>query len=165
VFFILPPLFLIAGLGLDWLLSRIRRPVFQYLIVFLAVLPGLYANVTLYPYQYVYYNQLAGGLRGAYGQFETDYWHLAYREAQEYINENAGMNANIYAGGTKQNAQIFARPDLVFNAQGGKRLCCEGYDYVIVSTSENSDERFAGIPTVFLVERDGMPLVYVKKPR
>jgi hypothetical protein len=165
VFFILPSLFLLAGLGLDWLLSLFRRPVIQYSLIFLMILPGLYANIRLYPYQYVYYNQLTGGLRGAYRVYELDYWHLAYREAQEYLNENAGLNANIYAGGTKQNAQTFARPDLIFNALGGRRLCCEGYDYVIVSTAENADERYDGLPTVFLVEREGVPLVYVKKPR
>jgi hypothetical protein len=40
----------------------------------------------------------------------------------------------------------------------------EKYDYPIVSTAGNSDEKFAEFPTVFVVERDGVPFVYVKKP-
>jgi hypothetical protein len=165
LFFILPPLFLIAGLGLDWLLALLRRPVFQIVLLFLAVLPGLYANIALYPYQYVYYNQLAGGLRGAYRVYELDYWNLAFEEAQSYINEHAREKANIYAGDAKQTAQTFARSDLVFNALGGRKSDWDEYDYVIVSTAQNIDEQYAGLPTVFTVEREGVPLVYVKKPK
>jgi hypothetical protein len=163
VFFILPPLFLVAGLGLDWLFSLLRRPMLRWAVLFLILLPGLYANVTLYPYQYVYYNQLAGGIRGAYRVFELDYWHLAYREAQNYINENAEPDANVFAGNSKPNAQTFARPDLTFNAFGSRRPNWEKYDYMIVSTAENADERFTEYTTVFTVERAGVPLVYVKK--
>jgi hypothetical protein len=165
VFFILPPLFLLAGLGLDWLLRLVRRPVFRSAVLFLAVLPALYANINLYPYQYVYYNQLAGGLGGAYRVFELDYWQVAFREAQAYVNRNAGRDANIYAGGAKQTAQTFARNDLTFNALGGRKRDMNNYDYVIVSTAQNEDAEYADLPTVFLIERDGVPLAYVKKPK
>ncbi len=164
VFFVLPPLFLLAGLGLDWLLSLARRPVIQYGIIFLIILPGLYANIKLYPYQYVYYNQIAGGVNGAYRVFELDYWSLAFKEAQSYVNQTAGENANIFVGDSKPSAQTFARPDLVLNALGSRRKNWETYDYIIVSTAQNDDEKFAEFPTVFVVEREGIPLVYVKKP-
>jgi len=39
----------------------------------------------LHPYQYVYYNRLSGGLAGAEGRFETDYWGTAFREAAEVL--------------------------------------------------------------------------------
>jgi hypothetical protein len=165
VFFILPPLFLLAGLGIDWLLALLRRPALQALLLFLVVLPGLYGNVALYPYQYLYYNQFVGGLWGAYRAYELDYWNLAFREAQSYVNQHAGENANIYAGDAKQTAQTFARPDLVFNALGGRKSDWDEYDYVIVTTAQNTDEQYDGLPTVFTVEREGVPLVYVKKPR
>jgi hypothetical protein len=164
VFFILPPLFLIAGLGLDWLFQLIQRPLLRVLILFLIILPGLYANVTLYPYQYIYYNQLVGGVNGAYRVFELDYWDLAFKEGQSYINQTAATNANIFVGDSKPTAQTFARPDLIFNAFGGRKKNWQKYDYIIVSTAANSDERFAEFPTVFVVERAGVPFVYVKKP-
>lgn len=163
VFFILPPLFLIAALGLDWLWRVLRRPVARYLIMFLILLPGLYANITLHPYQYVYYNQLVGGVRGAYRVFELDYWHLAFKEAQTYVNGVAEENADIFAGNSKTSAETFARPDLVFNAFGARKKNWDRYDYIIVSTAENADEKFAAFPTVFKVERQGVPLVLVKK--
>jgi hypothetical protein len=162
LFFILPPIFLTAGLGLDWLLTVVRRPVTRYLILFLVLLPGLYANIKLHPYQYVYYNQLAGGVSGAYRYFELDYWNLAFREAQLYVNQTATENANIYVDKSKYVAQTFARPDLIFNAFGAKDW--KNYDFIIVSTAGNLDERFARFPTVFVVEREGVPLAYVKRP-
>lgn len=164
VFFILPPLFLLAGVGMDGCLRLIRRPVSRALFFLVILLPGLYANITLYPYQYIYYNQLAGGLRGAYRVFELDYWDLAFREGQAYINRAAPQNADVFAGDSKPSAQTFARPDLIFNALGGRKKNWERYDYIIVSTAENNDEKFAEFPTVFVVQRDGVPLLYVKKP-
>jgi hypothetical protein len=92
-----------------------------------------------------------------------DYWRLAYREAQLYINQNAESNANVLVGNAKRSAQTFARPDLVFNAFSSRRRNWEKYDYIIVSTTENADQELAEYPTIFVVERDGVPLVYVKK--
>jgi len=36
--------------------------------------------------------------------FELDYWNLAFKDCQTYINENAGANANIYVVDSKSNA-------------------------------------------------------------
>ena len=165
VFFILPPLFLVAALGLDWLLSFTRRPVVQFVILFLIALPGIYANIRLYPYQYVYYNQFVGGIKGAYRVFELDYWNLAFKEGQAYINQNGHNYADVFAGDSKPSAQTFGRPDLIFNALGSRRRNWENYDYIIVSTAQNSDEKFVEFPTVFVIEREGVPLAYVKKPQ
>ena len=162
VFFILPPLFLLAGLGLDWLFMAIKRPAVRWLFVFLVVLPGLYANITLYPYQYIYYNPFVGGVQGAYRNYDLDYWNLAYKEAQEYINLRAIPNANIYIDKSKNLAQTFARDDISFNAFGDTDW--NQYDYIIVSTSRNLDKKFAEFPTVYQVLRDGVPLAFVKVP-
>ena len=37
--------------------------------------------VRLHPDEYVYFNQFVGGLKGANGLYETDYWGNSYREA------------------------------------------------------------------------------------
>ena len=131
-------------------------------VLLLVLLPGLYANITLHPYQYVYYNQLVGGVSGAYRNFDLDYWNLAFREAQLYINQTAGQNANIYVDKSRNVVQPFTRPDLVFNAFGAKDLT--KYDFIVVSTARNLDQRFDEFTTVFVVERDGVPLAYVRKP-
>lgn len=46
----------------------------------------------LHPYEYIYYNELMGGLKGAQDNFELDYWGTAYKEATEYVGEKAIAN-------------------------------------------------------------------------
>lgn len=50
----------------------------------LAGIYGVFLIVTmarLHPHQYVYFNSFVGGLPGAYGQYETDYWGNSNKEA------------------------------------------------------------------------------------
>jgi len=65
VIFILPPVFFVCGLGLDWLFQRIRAPVVCGVIVAALALPGILAGIQLHPYEYIYYNSFIGGERGA----------------------------------------------------------------------------------------------------
>ena len=105
---------------------------------------------------------MVGGLSGAYRKYELDYWNLAFREAQEYINQTASQGSNIYVVQSKYLAQTFARPDLIYNAFGGQKK--DKYDYIIVSTAGNEDKKYTRFRTVYTVERFGVPLAYVKKP-
>jgi hypothetical protein len=82
-FFIVPPLFVFAGIGLQAILDRLRSPLWKTLVVTLAILPGVYGMITLHPYQYVL--QPPGWrLQGAFRQYEMDYWATSYREATEF---------------------------------------------------------------------------------
>lgn len=42
-----------------------------------------------HPYEYVYFNELAGGMNKAYGNYELDYYYHSTREASEWILANA----------------------------------------------------------------------------
>ena len=37
------------------------------------------------PYYYLYYNQLVGGLKGAYANYETDYYYVSQTEASKWL--------------------------------------------------------------------------------
>jgi hypothetical protein len=39
----------------------------------------------LHPYQYVYFNQSTGGIRGADGRYMLDYWGLAFKQASQEL--------------------------------------------------------------------------------
>jgi tetratricopeptide (TPR) repeat protein len=41
-----------------------------------------------HPYQYVYFNELSGGLKAAYSEYETDYWMTAMRRCSKWLVEN-----------------------------------------------------------------------------
>jgi tetratricopeptide (TPR) repeat protein len=38
-----------------------------------------------HPYYYLYYNELVGGLKGAYTNYETDYYYVSQTEASEWL--------------------------------------------------------------------------------
>jgi hypothetical protein len=80
--FLLPPMAVLAGLAAGHVLeinghARIfLRQAFVGVIIFTQVL-AVYAY---HPYQYTYYNGFIGGLKGAYGKYEIDYWGTSIRE-------------------------------------------------------------------------------------
>jgi hypothetical protein len=81
VLFVIPMLAILAGFGFWVLLPLLRR-----VPVVAAVAVGAYAGglvvtlAALHPLEYVAMNALAGGTRGAYGNFELDYWSAAATE-------------------------------------------------------------------------------------
>jgi len=42
-----------------------------------------------HPYEYIYFNELAGGIDTAYGNYEMDYYYHSTREASEWVIANA----------------------------------------------------------------------------
>lgn len=62
-----------------------------------------------HPYQNVYFNALAGGIRGAEGRFDLDYWGLSYRKALEEIlrvDRNPSVSVSVYTRPGRSNADI-----------------------------------------------------------
>ncbi|WP_297092381.1 tetratricopeptide repeat protein [uncultured Draconibacterium sp.] len=53
---------------------------------------GLYKpfihTIKNHPHQYVYYNQLVGGVNGAYGKYEMDYYYHGIRECADFLKKN-----------------------------------------------------------------------------
>lgn len=64
-------------------------------VVLLALLIGPIRHIVAnHPYEYVYFNELAGGMDKAYGNYELDYYYHSTREASEWIIANAEPNAD-----------------------------------------------------------------------
>ena len=62
VLFALPPIFLLSAVGLDDIWKRSSWNVLgRVAILALALLPSVIGIAALYPYEYVYFNGLAGG--------------------------------------------------------------------------------------------------------
>ena len=77
--FIMPPIAVLAGLGVDDALSRLQAKsmIFAVAAAALVFLDLGLSAVTLYrlhPDEYLFYNPLVGGLAGAADRYETDYW-------------------------------------------------------------------------------------------
>ncbi len=162
--FVLPPLFVLAGIGIERIYLGVKSPVIKSVWAALCLLPGIYSIFSLHPYQYIYYNSLVGGVSGAEGKFELDYWLTSYREAGTYVNEHASQNANILAWGSGFNG---AREDLDVYGFGSDQDVSGSdlsFEYAIISTRFFSHLGvFPDAPVVHEVRKGGALLAVVKK--
>jgi hypothetical protein len=117
--FVTPALFVLAAFGLNAIWEALLRgghPVASWVLSALLLVPGLAAAVRLHPYQYVYFNSLAGGTQGAFRQFELDYWVTAYSAAMKYLNGRLPPGSVVAFRGTSSPADPYARTDLVLQS-------------------------------------------------
>ena len=159
-FFIVPPIFLMAGLAFD----QIRRPALQATLVALVVLPGLVASVRLHPYEYVYYNQFLGGVDAAVNRFELEYWATSYREAAHEANRIAPPNANVWVDGPAHLFNRFARSDFhLYSPQEPERA--DHYDVVVTLARYDLEKTsFPEAPIVYQVTREGAVFAVIRQP-
>ena len=115
--FVLPPLFIGLGFGLKLVVEVVRAPPAQWLLFGLILAPGLLGIARLHPYEYAYFNAYAGGVEGADGLYDHEYWCTSYREAMEFINRVAQPGATVFSGRSLFSAIPFARSDLILTAQ------------------------------------------------
>lgn len=165
--FLLPPLFIFAGIGLDALLNRIKTPLWQAVLILVLIVPGVYANIRLHPYQYIYYNELIGGVGGAYRKFDLDYSGTSFKEAQKYINANSAPNTKtVVVIGPRHLSRVYARASLKENLLGTfDTIDLNGpYYYVLFLTRANADlNTCTNGEIVHTIERDGGVLAYIRK--
>jgi len=105
---VIPAFCILAGIGASWIYTyirshSIRHPNSQHLvkmlsaalIIGLITVPSFIAMYQIHPYEMSYYNELVGGVKGAYGKFDVDYWWQAYSEGARWLNEYAHINTTI----------------------------------------------------------------------
>lgn len=162
--FVLPPLFVLAGIGIERLASSLKFSILKIALPILCILPGMVAVIALHPYQYIYYNSFVGGVSGAEGDFELDYWLTSYREAGEYINEHAAPEANILAWGSGYNGARYDLDVYSFGSEEDVRGSSLTFEYAVISTRFFSHLGvFPDAPVVFEVRKGGALLAVVKK--
>lgn len=168
VFFILPPVFLMAGVVFEKLPSPFGRGggegLWRAVLIALAMLPGLVGILRLHPYEYIYYNTFIGGERGALRRFELDYWGISYREAAGWLNENAPPGANVWVEGPAHLLHMYLREDLnLYSTYEAERA--EQYDFVVATSRYDLDlVSYPTAPVVYSIERGGAVLTVIKRP-
>ncbi len=111
-FFVLPPLFVLAAVGLEAIFSLSRRVWIRGVMIVLALAPGIWGIALLHPYEYIYFNSIAGGVSGAYDRFEQDYWCISLKEAMDFVNLTAPPGSILRILGPVQSAAPYVREDL-----------------------------------------------------
>jgi tetratricopeptide (TPR) repeat protein len=138
--FVYPPIILIAASGLFYSLRRIRNlyiAVPVYIVFILLSLHPIRYLVNNHKYAYLYYNQLVGGVKGAYGNYETDYYFVSQREAAEwlegYLRRNK-INDTVIVG-ANFSVEWFFRKDPLVTAKyfRNEERSLNDWDYSIVT--------------------------------
>jgi hypothetical protein len=116
----------------------------------------------LFPYEYTYFNEAVGGLRGAAGKFETEYAGASYKEAVEWLENNEIKDTQkIYRinteGSAFQSAHYFL-PNMQW-------AYLKDADYFIANTRWNRQTQVDPGKIIHVVEREGVPFTYVFKLR
>ena len=159
VLFLLPPVFLMAGVAF----SRIKGTQWQLALIALAILPGIVSGIRLHPYEYIYYNQFVGGVTGAQDRFELDYWGTSYRAAAEYVNSVAPANSPVWVEGPAHLFDRFARKDLKVLDAFDPALRGKSY-FAVALTRYNLDQVISqNTKTIYTVTCDGVPLTVIKQ--
>jgi hypothetical protein len=110
--FVFPPLLFLTGIGFEVLASRLRRPFWKNALIILIFIPGILGIVTLHPYEYSYFNSLVGGVSGAAGNYDLDYWCTSLKEGVEAVDELAPYADTVQIFGPLESVQPYARVDL-----------------------------------------------------
>jgi hypothetical protein len=163
LFFLLPAIFIMVAVALEALFTKLNRVWVNLAIAIVLAIPGIYALVNLHPYEYIYYNSLAGGVKGAFRHYELDYWATSYKEAAEYLDQVAPPDAKIGVIGSDLIFKPYARPDLKVYYFNGVDIG-EGFDYVVLSSRANNDLAVCPRAKVIkTIEREGAVLAVVKR--
>ena len=163
VLFLIPPLFMFAAFALEFAFRTLSQTWLRVLLIVALALPGVYSTVKLYPYEYVYYNSLVGGVAGAIERYETDYWRISLREMALELNEISPSGSIIVVTRSAGLFARYARPDLVIDKPVNSILDLDsGYDYIIQVTRGEGSELYPEVNNLIVIERDGAVLATAK---
>jgi hypothetical protein len=167
--FVVPPLAVLAGIGFDAALNALSPR--RWLVagagaaLTLAFAWNASVLVRLHPYEYMFYNRLVGGLEGAAGRYEMDYWVNVMPEAvhalHDYLRlakEQSPRTYSVGVCGEKFSFENYA--DKRLRAQPGWLEA----DFFIAPTQMNCDRLVDG-RVIATIRRFGVPIGVVKDRR
>ena len=164
--FLIPAMFILSAFALELVFSKMPVIWTRVFLIGLIALPGVYASVRLYPYEYVYYNSLVGGPAGARNRYELDYWRISLRETAIELNDLAPQGATIIVTRSAGLFARYARPDLVIDKVINSILGLDsGYNYVVQLARGKAWDRYPELQDVVIIERDGAVLATAKAPK
>lgn len=193
--FAYPPMVVAAGWGFDGLLKWIEKKlktkegegsaqtskkglvvnVAGLAVLLLLLIGPIRFIVANHPYEYVYFNELEGGVKKAFGNYELDYYYHSTREASEWIIANAqpkpdGSKTRV---GTWHSASVnyfFRNDTALFRPTFIRWYEKENSDWdyaIFVLTGINPDylksKAFPPKNTVKTIDVDGMPIAIILK--
>lgn len=90
LYFVYPSIILLSALSFNYFLNSASKNIRYVTVIGIVILLFLPARfmVANHPNQYVYFNELMGGIKGAYGNYELDYYMNAVKQCADWLKEN-----------------------------------------------------------------------------
>lgn len=184
ILFVIPPVVVCTAVAIHHLVVRFQHhKAAKWAVIgataLLAALPARFMLAN-HPNQYVYFNELAGGLKGAYGHYETDYYMNSTRQAWNWLLKNEAPARNGLPSGdslllvtntidaiTESYLQV-DKPKLRIGYSRFYEKNQQDWDYAIYYSRFLDREQllngyFPDGKAIYVVKADGVPLVAVYK--
>ncbi|MBQ9587914.1 MAG: tetratricopeptide repeat protein [Bacteroidales bacterium] len=180
--FAYPPMAVTAALGYDavaaWAGRKSGKRMIEAiasLLPFVLLIGPVLHTVRNHPYEYVYFNKMAGGVKKAYGEYELDYYYHSMREATEWVVAHAEPKPDggktLVGSWHVESTRYFLRNDTtrfaVRFARWGQRYEYE-WDYLVfpitgIEGANLKSSKFPPADCVHTVDVDGQPIAVVLK--
>ncbi len=177
--FTFPFIAITAGLGWHFLVQRIPRlnaSLWSIGIPLLALIHPLQYVVRNHPFEYLYYNEIMGGTRGAYGKYEWDYSLNSTKQGAEWLktyirkNHPKGTKLVIASNASNELTQYFKGFDDSISMaytryyERGSIL----WDYALfpnmyIHPYQLKNHIFPKADSLHFIKLDGEPLVFLYK--
>lgn len=163
--FLLPMMSLLASITCIEFLKKRPWKTAQRVVGGLALF-GMVATAVelarLHPYEYAYFNQLVGGVKGAYGKYETDYWVASLKEAVEWLQTHELTEPKrvykVCAFGHPPQYKIYFSPNMQYVEKP------QDADYTLLMNRTGAKPEPQDEPKVIhRVEREGAPFCFILK--
>ena len=178
--FIYPFMAIAAGLGFNALIDfgkRNYQKILLTILPFVLLIPPAVFIIKSHPYQYVYFNRIVGGVQGAFGNYELDYYYHSTREASEWVIQNAQKTGLETSNKIKvvtwhmASVQYFFRHHTDRFEVGFSRWAERGnndWDYAIFTVTGMSpdmlkSDMFPPANTVHQIKVSGVPIAIILK--
>ncbi len=160
--FLLPIIVLLASLAaIDWIANPFK-PKFGYVLAALVWVNMAAVGVhliRLHPYEYVYFNELTGGLSGSVGKFDNDYWGASFKEGVALVTAETSKNPSkeylINSSGNPYQVFCYFPPNLKWTDNLSKA------DYYISTSRDDKQKIVIPFKSLTEVNREGATLNYV----
>ncbi len=180
--FVFPSFAVLSGIGFSMLMDQFKKTSVRFLISIAALLlfySPVRFTIVNHPYEYVYYNEIEGGIKKAEGNFETDYYQHSMQEAAQWLAAYIEKNDKPKKGEkrlvchyTKAEFMNYyfqkdtANVTFVYSRYYERSI--KDWDYCIsfsgyIGSSELTGKTWPSKDALYVVEVDGVPLCAVEK--
>lgn len=178
--FIVPIAICICGIVLYKILNYLfvkSKPIFYILCSVLIIYTIMHIRILwkIHPYQYIYYNSFVGGLKGAFKNYEMDYWVVSYSELVKKLDDYVQKHDPNYTKNKKYTIAFCADPltisyflpknfELSLDAKKADFFITSDYQEILSPNYKDCDIPAKG-EKILTVKRFGVPLSFIRDLR